>query len=281
MIPWNSILIGDNIGFLKQMVADGMTFNLILTDPPYNLKKDFGNDTDSQTEEDFLKGIDQRSELMSKLLSPNGALILFCSQMYVGNVQLILKKHLLQRRLMMWYYKNGMSRQEREPITEFEPFWWFTKSEDFVYNRDDVRVPYRSERVKNPVYKKDRNGNKVAWRPNPLGAKRGDVWEYPALAGKVFEGERTEHPTQKPMDFFVDIVKAFCPKNADNKFEGRILDPYIGSGTTAVACERLNRTEGHAIKWIGMELEEKWAEVANDRVAKEKAKTTIPDMFGE
>jgi len=278
MIYWNSILTGDNLDYLKQMVVDGITFNLILTDPPYNLGKDFGNDTDTQNDVDFLSGITERCDLISKLLSPNGSLIIFCSQKYTGDIQLILRRSLVQKRLMMWYYKNGMSRQTKEPVTEFEPFWWFSKTDNFVYNRDDVRIPYKTDRVRNPVYKKDRSGEKVAWTANPLGANRGDVWEYPTLSGKVYEGERTEHPTQKPMNFFVDLIKAFCPKNMDGKYEGRVLDPYVGSGTTAVACEHLNRTGKHLIKWVGIDLEQKWVGVANNRIIQEKSKTTIPDI---
>jgi site-specific DNA-methyltransferase (adenine-specific) len=138
------------------------------------------------------------------------------------------RKPVLQRQ-MIWYYRNGMSRQTLTPVTEYEPFLWFTWSEDFyTYNGDDVRVPYKSDRVKTPVYKKNKSGEVKAWNPDPRGAKRGDVWEYPTLAGKLYENERTEHPSQKPEALITDLIKAFCPKNAEGKYDGVVMDIYAG-----------------------------------------------------
>jgi site-specific DNA-methyltransferase (adenine-specific) len=155
-------------------------------------------------------------------------------------------------------------------VTEYEPFLWYSiDNDDWVYNGDDIRVPYRSERVKNPVYKTNKNGEKVAWNPDPRGAKRGDVWEYPALTGKVYEDERTDHPTQKPESLIIDLIKGFCPKNPEGKYEGRVLDIYAGSGTTLVACERLNAM-GHHIEWVGCELEQRWVDEGNRRIAEIK-----------
>ena len=55
------------------------------------------------------------------------------------------------------------------------------------------------------------------------------------------------------------------PKNRDGKYEGTLFDPFMGSGTTAVAAEELNR-EGNNIKWIGFEIEQKWIDIANHRL---------------
>lgn len=280
-MEWNSLYIGDNLGWLRRMKKEGLSFNLILTDPPYNIGKDFGNNTDRLDLSDFLDGLDKRLSLMHDLLTPNGSILLFCTHRYVGDVQLLMRKYFTQRRLMIWHYENGMSRQTKEPVTEYEPFWWFSKNDNYwVYNLDDVRVPYKSERVKNPVYKRDKNGDKRAWVPDPRGRKRGDIWSYPALAGKRFEDERTEHPTQKPMSLTTDLIQAFCPKNPDGLYEGRVLDPYAGSGTTAVCCEKLNHVSNHKIKWLGVELQQKWADIANERVQHERERYVEPDIFG-
>jgi site-specific DNA-methyltransferase (adenine-specific) len=106
----------------------------------------------------------------------------------------------------------------------------------------------------------------VAWTPNPLGALRGDIWEYPTLAGKRFEKERTGHPTQKPESLITEILKAFCPKDSDGRYIGRVLDPFAGAGTVGVCCERLNRT-GNRIDWTCGELEQRWVDVSKKRVA--------------
>ena len=95
---------------------------------------------------------------------------------------------------------------------------------------------------------------------------RGDVWAFPTLAGKIFEKERTEHPTQKPESLITELIKAFCPKDEEGLYCGTILDPFHGSGTLGVCCEKLNK-QGHKIKWIGIELEEKWCEVTRVRLS--------------
>ena len=51
----------------------------------------------------------------------------------------------------------------------------------------------------------------------------------------------------------------------DGKFEGRIIDPFHGSGTLGVCCEKLNK-EGNNIDWLGIELEDKWCEIAKARL---------------
>lgn len=73
-------------------------------------------------------------------------------------------------------------------------------------------------------------GEKLKWEPNPLGAMRGDVWSFPALAGKSFP-KKTEHPMQKTETLITEIIKAFCPQKKDGLYEETILDPFHGSGT--------------------------------------------------
>jgi DNA modification methylase len=75
--------------------------------------------------------------------------------------------------------------------------------------------------------------------------------EYNGLLGK--EGRRV-HPTQKPVKLFIDLIESYGA--------GMVLDPFLGSGTTAIACERLNR------RWIGIEIEEKYCEIAARRIEK-------------
>jgi len=270
MYEFNKNYLGDSDKILQKMIDNGMTFDLILTDPPYNLNKDFGNDSDSLTLEEFLNINRSRINMCKELLTKNGGLIWFGIHRYIGFIQVMMYETGLHYRAMnIWHYKNGFSRSKKIPATEYEPFLWFTKSNTkWHYNADDVRVPYKStKRLRNTVYYKDKNGNKKAWKPNPNGALRGDIWSYPTLAGKAFAKERTSHPTQKPEALIIELIKAFCPKNEEGKYEGKILDPFHGSGTLGVCCEKLNQ-QGHNIKWIGIEIEEKWVNISNERINK-------------
>ncbi|WP_252225479.1 site-specific DNA-methyltransferase [Clostridium sp. ZBS2] len=267
---YNRTYVGNSDDILPKMLEDELKFDLILTDPPYNLKKDFGNDSDNLSISEFIEINKKRLSICKDLLNKNGSIVWFGIHHYICFIQCIMYElGLFYRRMNIWRYENGFSRSKKVPQAQYEPFLWFSKSDKkWTYNVDDVRVPYKSqERLKNPVYYKNSKGETIEWRPNPLGAMRSDIWEFPTLAGKIFKNERTEHPTQKPESLIKELIKAFCPKNEEGFYDGIILDPFHGSGTLGVCCEKLNR-EGHNIKWIGIELEEKWVEISEERIAK-------------
>ena len=69
---------------------------------------------------------------------------------------------------------------------------------------------------------------------------------------------KAEHPTQKPVELFELLVKSYSKEN------DIILDPFLGSGTTAVACKQLNRN------YIGIEISEKYCEIARRRLEQEQ-----------
>ena len=269
-MEFNNVYHGNSDLLLKEMAAQGMKFDLILTDPPYNLNKDFGNSSDSLSLDDFLQLTRSRIEDCKLLLTDTGSLVWFGIHNYIGFIQVIMyEAGLFYRRMNIWRYENGFSRIKTTPSAQYEPFLWFSKSQKkWTYNYDDLRVPYKSsKRLKNPVYYAGANGERKTWTPNPLGALRGDIWEYPTLAGKLYKEEKTAHPTQKPESLITDLIRAFCPKNKDGLYEGRILDPFHGSGTLGVCCEKLN-AQGHKIQWIGIELEQRWCDIANQRLQK-------------
>jgi len=69
---------------------------------------------------------------------------------------------------------------------------------------------------------------------------------------------RTDHPTPRTLDVISYLIEIVSVKNQ------YVLDPFLGSGTTAVACERLKR------KWIGIEIEEKYCAIAVKRIEAER-----------
>ncbi len=252
---------------LPQLAKQGIKYDLILTDPPYNVGKDFGNSSDRMKLTDFLESMYGRLEYMTELLADDGSIIWFGIHNYICYIQVrMYELGLHYRRLNIWHYENGFSRSRKEPATHYEPFLWFSKSNRrWTYNVDEVRVPYKSgQRLKSPVKYRDSAGNEKIWRPSEKGAMRGDVWSFPTLAGKAFSSERTAHPAQKPESLITELIRAFCPMR-DGRFSGSILDPFFGSGTLGVCCERLNR-QGHSIRWTGIELEKQWCDVASMRL---------------
>lgn len=263
------IINGNSDVILDELLEKGVKYDLVLTDPPYNINKDFGNKSDCLPLDEFLSITENRVNKLRDLLTPNGSLVWFGIHDYIGFIQVIMfNAGLNYRRLNIWHYENGFSRSKKEPATHYEPFLWFSRNNKvWTYNVDEVRVPYKStERLKSPVTYYDKDGNKKVWVPSAKGSMRGDIWDFPTLAGKAFAAEKTEHPTQKPESLITELIKAFCPMS-DGKFSGTILDPFHGSGTLGVCCEKLNK-EGHSIRWTGIELESKWCNVAQERLNK-------------
>ncbi len=263
------VVCGNSDVLLDQLIDEGVHFDLILTDPPYNINKDFGNKSDCLPLDEFIAITAERMAKIKKLLEPQGSVLWFGIHDYIGFVQVAMyNAGLHYRRMNIWHYENGFSRSKKEPATHYEPFLWFSNNpKKWTYNVDDVRMPYKStERLKSPVKYKAADGTTKIWQPNPKGAMRGDVWDFPTLAGKRFEKEKTPHPTQKPESLIMELIKAFCPKDGEGHYNGTILDPFHGSGTLGVCCERLN-AEGHHIKWLGIELEQQWCDIAEQRIA--------------
>ncbi|RHS87893.1 site-specific DNA-methyltransferase [Clostridium sp. AM42-36] len=261
------IINGDSDFILDELIKKGVKYDLILTDPPYNINKDFGNTSDRLTIDEFRKITQLRVQKLKKLLTPTGSIIWFGIHNYICYVQIAMyDAGLFYRRMNIWHYENGFSRSKKEPATHYEPFLWFSNdSKIWTYNVDEVRVPYKStNRLKSAVNYTNAKGEKKTWIPNPKGSMRSDIWDFPTLAGKRFENERTEHPTQKPESLIRELIKAFCPMKS-GIYAGKILDPFHGSGTLGVCCEKLN-LQGNNIKWTGIELEEKWCDIARQRL---------------
>ena len=82
------------------------------------------------------------------------------------------------------------------------------------------------------------------------------------VAASYVGDEYTGHKSQKPKKLIIELLH-------DSKINGLVLDPFLGSGTTAIACERLNR------RWIGIEIEEKYCEIAAKRIEKERSQLKL------
>jgi len=95
---------------------------------------------------------------------------------------------------------------------------------------------------------------KDKWRPTKKYVKFGEVWRIPMVPGR---DKRANHPAPFPIALSKQVVMS-----ATNK-KDVVLDPYFGSGTTAIACEKLNR------RWVGIEISEKYCEIAKQRIINE------------
>jgi DNA modification methylase len=152
------------------------------------------------------------------------------------------------RRQIIWHYENGFSGYKTLNAF-YEPLLWFSKSDDYTFH--EIREPYKStERLKNKITK-----NGKVWSPHPEGRLAGDVWSFPTLAGKRFENEKVDHPTQKPLILCDRLIKHFSNPN------DIVFIPFAGSGSECVSAKNNKRI------YIGAEINPKYIEIANIRLA--------------
>jgi len=159
-------------------------------------------------------------------------------------------------RWLVWHYKNKANLGS-DWGRSHESILHFRKSKNYTFVIDDVRIPYGKHTLKYPEHPQAEtsqygNGNKQVWRPHPRGAKPRDVIEIPTTCNGMHE--KTPHPTQKPEELLRKIVLA------SSKPGELVVDPFLGSGTTAVVSEQLKR------QWMGCDLSVEYCQWAAKRI---------------
>jgi adenine-specific DNA-methyltransferase len=228
------------------------SIDLAVTSPPYNIGKEYEKLLPLP---DYLDWCQSWINEIYRLTKQNGALWLNLGYLEMpGKARAIPIPYLLWQRIpfylnqeVVWHYEAGL-HTKRTFSPRNEKFLWYLKSaETYTFNLDEVRDP----NVKYPDQKK--NGK---LKCNPLGKNPSDVWEFPKVTSgeQRHSKERTAHPAQFPLAVIDRIVKACSHKNEI------ILDPFIGSGTTAVAALQNDR------QVIGFEISAKYCEIARERI---------------
>lgn len=247
----------DNLDFMRSLNNESM--HLIVTSPPYNMGKVYERKTTNEVY------IEQQAATIAeavRLLHPRGSI---CWQVgnYVDNGEVYpldillyqkFKDHGLQlRNRIIWTFGHGLHCQKRLS-GRYETIMWFTKSDEYTFNLDPVRVP-----SKYPEKRHFKGPKRGTISSNPLGKNPSDVWEIPNV--KANHVEKTEHPCQFPVGLVERLVLALT--NAGDS----VLDPFLGAGSTAVAALKHER---HA---YGCDVVQDYITTANERVASLRAGT--------
>ena len=261
ILPRQEILHGDTLAILPTL-ADA-TAQIILADPPYNIGKDFGNDSDKQPMDTYLAWTDRWLQECLRVLKPNGTLFIFG---FSEILALILARipYNVNRRWLIWHYtnKNVASLHFWQRSHESILVLW---KEEKVFHRDAVREPY-TEGFLQGAAGKERAATKgrfskgekaTTYNAHPAGALPRDVIKVPALAGGAGAKERVDHPTQKPLALCERLLKS-CSQGPT---EGFVLVPFAGSGSECVAAKRLG------LPYVGIELNEDYVKLCTDRLA--------------
>ena len=239
-----------NRDFLTDVASlpDG-SIDLILADPPYGLGKDYGNDSDMRSGDDFVAWTRSWLELAIPKLKPSGSLYIFCTWQYAPEIFCFLKTRLTMVNEIIWDRRvPSMGGTTRRFTSVHDNIGFFAVSKDYYFDLDPVRIPYDAI-TKKARSRKLFEGSK--WLEQGYNPK--DVWSVSRLHRQ--HAERVDHPTQKPLEIVERMVLASCPPG------GRVLDPFMGSGTTAVACARQRR------EFVGYEINESYCAIARERVS--------------
>ena len=253
LLPTDSAILTcqDNLDFMRDLAGGSM--QLIVTSPPYNIGKRY------EKRSPFEVYLDSQAAVIAecvRLLDPSGSL---CWQ--VGNhvvdgeivpldmvLYPIFRRHGLKlRNRIVWHFEHGLHCSKRLS-GRYETILWFTRTDDYVFNLDPVRVPSKYPGKK---YFKGPKAGQLSG--HPLGKNPGDVWIFPNV--KSNHVEKTIHPCQFPVELVERLVLALTrPGDA-------VFDPYAGVGSSVVAALM------HGRIGYGCDVVAEYIEIARERVA--------------
>lgn len=242
----NTIQEGDTLAILPTLDAESA--QCILADPPYNIGKDFGNDSDKQDLDKYLEWCDVWIKECLRILKPNGTFYIYGFSEILALILARVPRN-VNRRWVVWHYTNKNVPSLKFWQRSHESILVLWKKEK-VFNRDDVREPYTQTfldnavgKVRKPTKGRFSKGDKeTTYNHHPNGALPRDVIKVPALAGGAGKKERVDHPTQKPLELCTKLLKA-CKQET-----GYVLVPFAGSGSECVAAKTLG------LPFLGIEL---------------------------
>jgi site-specific DNA-methyltransferase (adenine-specific) len=229
-------------------IPDG-SIDLIVADPPYGLGKDYGNDSDKLGAIAYLRWMEQWIDAALPKLKTNGSLYIFLTWRYSPEIFVMLKQRMTMVNEIVWDRRvPSMGGSTRKFSSVHDTIGFFVNSKDYHFDLDAIRIPYDAET------KKARSRSIfVGSKWLEMGYNPKDVWSVSRLHRE--HRERADHPTQKPLEIVERMIKASCPPG------GVVLDPFMGSGTTAVAARRCGRN------FVGFELNAEYCALIETRLA--------------
>ena len=241
----------DNLEFMSGL--DSESIQLIVTSPPYNIGKSYEGRKVSISS--YIENQKQVIDECVRLLSNNGSI---CWQVgnYVDNGEIVpldsilyplFRTHGLKlRNRIVWHFGHGLHCSKRLS-GRYETISWWTKSDNYTWNLDAIRVPtkYPGKR-----YFKGPKAGELSC--NPLGKNPSDVWIFPNV--KNNHPEKTVHPCQYPVELVERLVLSMT--NAGDT----VFDPYVGVGSSAIAALKHNR------RAFGCDIVGDYIEIAHDRI---------------
>jgi adenine-specific DNA-methyltransferase len=227
--------------------------SMCITSPPYNVGKEYESNL---PQDKYIKWVSEVAAGIERSLSEGGSLFWQVGSMVdsgevfpIDAITYPIFKSLGMRlrNRIVWTFGHGLHCKRRFS-GRHETCLWFTKGDNYQFNLDDVRIP-----SKYPGKKHFKGPKKGQLSGNPLGKNPSDVWDIPNV--KYNHPEKTDHPCQFPEEL---VRRAML---ATTRVGDLVIDPFMGSGTTAAAALALGR------EWAGAEKSPSYWPIIEQRVA--------------
>jgi site-specific DNA-methyltransferase (adenine-specific) len=235
----NKIICGDCVKVMNTIPEKSV--DLIFADPPYNIGLKYDNHKDNMPYEEYLNWTEKWITACLRVLKDTGSIYIAIGDEYAAEVVSILKKKgLSMRNWIIWHYTFGQNQRKKFSRAHTHIIYFTKDQTNFTFNSDDIRVKSVRQKI----------GDK---RANPKGKIPDDVWKISRVAG-TFKERVKNFPCQMPLALLERVIKA--SSNAGDI----VLDPFIGSGTTAVASKKLGR------KYIGIDISPNYVKNVENRL---------------
>ncbi|HMT08625.1 MAG TPA: site-specific DNA-methyltransferase [Pyrinomonadaceae bacterium] len=252
----DAVICGDT--FERLPMLENSSFDLIFADPPYNLSKVFGKEKFiSSSDEDYENWLDSWIKLCVPLLKANGSMYLCGDWRSSSSIYRVATRYLRCMNRITWEREKGRGAKANWKNAS-EDIWFFTKSDAYTFNVGAVK---QRRRVIAP-YKV--NGSAKDWNEKTgfRDTHPSNLWTDLTVPFWSMP-ENTDHPTQKPEKLLAKIILA-----STNEGDS-VLDPFAGSGTTAVVAKKLGR------RFVTVESDEQYCLLAAKRLELAETDSTI------
>ena len=230
-------ICGDAVSEMSKM--PDKSIRLIVTDPPYNLSKNYGVSNDNLNFNDYIEFSRKWLCEAVRLLTDDGSIYIFMGMRYISYIYIMLEQEfkLNFNSWITWFYTQGIGKTKGFSPRHDDILFFTKHNKNFIFNLDNIRIPQKFYRSVN----------------NMRGANPGNVWEFSHT--HYCSKNRQNHPTQKPESLFERIILA-----SSNEGD-MVLDPFVGSGTALRVCQQTKRN------CIGIDINPYYIEMAEKRLA--------------
>ncbi len=252
---------GDALPWLEALPP--ASCDLVFADPPYGAGKQAWDVFPSEAA--YLEWSARWIDAAARALKPTGSIYVCGFSEALADLKALVARRVDSVRWLVWAYRNkaNLGRdwgRSHESVLH-------GRMAAFVLDVDAARVPYNAHTTRYPDHPQalsSQYGKRAyAWRPHPLGAKPRDVLDIPTLCNGM--REKTEHPTQKPLELVRRLVLAATRPGE------LVVDPFAGAGTAPLVAERTGR------RWLACEVDERYCALAAERIARSDGAELDPE----